>query len=296
MKWRALMCASAGVFALPFLALAYTSPGAPTGHINDFANIVSADARSSLESSLSALATQTGIEVAVAVVPSLQGDYIENVAVQLFEEWGIGSAEKNDGVLILLAIEDRELRIETGYGAEALITDGEADTIIRTVMVPRLRDGDYAGAISEGVAAVSAQIRDPSLQLSPEPEPSVNLDSESIMYVIGFVIMLMQWIAAVLARSKSWWAGGIAGALIGAGLSTFLGWWIFGGLAVVALLTVIGLALDYAVSNAYGSAREHHTSPPWWAGGPGRSGSSGGGGFGGFGGGRSGGGGASGRW
>ncbi len=272
------------------VALAYVSPGAPTGYVNDFAGVLSAEVVQKLESELVAFNASTTNEVAVVTVPSLDGDYIENYAVKLFEEWGIGTADNDNGVLLMIAVEDRELRIEVGYGLEGALPDSVAASIIAD-MVPYLKDGDYDGAVTLGVSAIQQATRG-------EYQGSANtgsIDFDTIFAVFFFGIILIQWFVAVLSRSKSYWAGGVIGALAGGIVSSIFGWWLLGGAALTLALLVLGLLFDYAVSSAYHEAKRAGHHPPWWTGGTGSSGSSSGG-FGGFGGGSSGGGGASGSY
>ncbi|MBP9669617.1 MAG: TPM domain-containing protein [Candidatus Pacebacteria bacterium] len=275
---------------------AYQSPGAPTGFVNDIAGVVSDGVQAELEKELVAFAASTTNEIVVTTLPTLNGDYIEHVSEQLFKEWGIGQEDTDNGVLLLLAIEDRSLRIEVGYGLEGALPDSVADQIIRS-MVPLLKDEDYDAAIQRGV-------RDIQRAVAGEYEANVGTTVEGMgdLFNMGIAALIfgsfvLQWIGAILARSKSWWAGGVLGLLIGSVVSSTFAWWLFGGALLTIGLTLFGLFFDYVVSSTYSHAKRTNIDPPWWAGGPGSySGSSSGGGFGGFGGGSSGGGGASGRW
>ena len=87
-------------------------------------------------------------------VPSLEGIPVEDYAVRLFKEWGIGQAKQDNGVLVLVAPNEREMRIEVGYGLEGILPDGLAGQIIRDQFIPRFRDNDYNGGIRDGVARV----------------------------------------------------------------------------------------------------------------------------------------------
>jgi len=279
-------------------AFAYTSPGAPTGYVNDFAHVLSANTKQSLEQELSTFDATTSNEIAVAIVPNMGGDYIENYAVKLFEDWKIGKAKQDNGVLLLLSIEERKMRIEVGYGLEGALPDSLAQSILDNEMTPLLKAGNYDGAVAAGVHAIEAAT------LGEYSAPPASYISEglgdwtfdNIFYVVIAMIFIFQWVASILARSKSWWAGGIVGAL--AGIS--LGWFVAFPFAITAVFTIIfaiiGLFLDLIVSRTYRTHIGRGSTPPWWIGGGGFGGSSGGGGFGGFGGGSSGGGGASGGW
>lgn len=282
--------ALAGAFALP--AFAYVSPGTPTGYVNDFAGVISAETKAELESVLTQFHTDTGGDIAVAVVSSLEGDDIETYSNTLFREWGVGGADKDKGILLVVAVEDRKVRIEVGYGYEGDVPDAYSSRIINETITPRFKEEDYDGGITNGVSSLITLIRDPDYVPPLEEESSFSFEDFG---VIGYIFFgFIAWLGSVLVRSKSWWGGGIVGGVI----AVIVG--IFGGttLALVSALPLIGLGLlfDFAVSSAYKEAKARGHTPPWWIGGGGFGGGSHGGGFGGFGGGSSGGGGASGRW
>jgi uncharacterized protein len=133
-------------------ALAQTFPK-PTGYINDFAGVLSPEMKAQLEALATEVKQKTGAEVAVAIVKSLEGDTVENYANRLAEQWGVG--DKNDrGALLLLAIQDRGLRLEVGYGLEPILTDGMAGEVLDQV-TPYLGRGDFDGGVRVGVARVA---------------------------------------------------------------------------------------------------------------------------------------------
>lgn len=273
-------------------AFAYVNPGNPTGFVNDFANVLSAGERSALEQTLQQNKQETGNEIAVVTVPNLGGDTVENFAEKLFQEWGIGEEGKDNGALLLVAIEDRAVRIEVGYGLEGALTDSIAGRIIRNDMTPQFREGNYyegiAKAVEQMVAVTKGEGYAPPTDLSETMNIMESWATPSLVAIFFFI----QWVGSILARSKSWWLGGVVGAGIGVvvGFLTTLTVGIIAGI----ILGIIGLILDHVVSHEYVRSKAQGRPPHWWAGGTGFRG--GGGGFGGFGGGRSGGGGASGRW
>ena len=140
------------------------------GFVNDYANILSAEVEAQLETQLQTTAEASdGAEIAVATITSLEGDTIENVAQEFFDEWQIGKQELDNGVLLLIAVDDRQIRIQTGYGAESVITDAEAGRIIRHVITPEFKTDDYEAGIIQGVAALEQQFID-----SPGFAPGIN--------------------------------------------------------------------------------------------------------------------------
>lgn len=127
---------------IPTIAFAYPKP---VGLVNDFADILSPQEEAALEEKIK------GPEVAIVTIESLEGNTIENYANELFQEWGIGSAEKDDGILILVSEQDREVRIEVGYGLEGEITDAESFWIIEDKIKPNFKQGRYFEGLNEAL-------------------------------------------------------------------------------------------------------------------------------------------------
>jgi uncharacterized protein len=273
--------------AVPFFVLGYTSPGKPTGFVNDFAGIISAAEKTELETTLTELEKQTGAEVSVVTIPSLGNETVETYAVKLFEEWGIGKKGEDNGLLLLVALEEKKVRIEVGYGLEGYITDVRSSAIIRNVLTPAFKNGNYGEGILSATRMIAEVIKGNTSVLPETEPPQVKVD----WFFFGIFIPI--WLASILSRSKSWWLGGVLGGIAGIVIGFFFGF-VFTGIVATILLTILGLAFDFIVSKAYHSSVNQGIHPPWWTGG--RGGGFGGGSFGGFGGGRSGGGGASGGW
>lgn len=289
---------------MPLFVFAYTSPGKPVGFVNDFAKILSADVVQALDNKLQSLEKSSGAQVTVVTVASIGDETIETYATRLFEEWGIGQKGKDNGVLILVAPNDRVTRIEVGYGLEATITDLQAGGIVRDVMIPAFKTGDYAGGVSGAVDAVSGIIGGSIDGSQYVTDSSSSSRSSSSFDPIGFLfifVIVINILASVLGKTKSWWLGGVLGAIAGAIVGLFTGFFPVGIIAIV-LLTIVGLVFDYFVSKRPPGSGPGSRSggigmwPIFLGGGHGGSGGFGGGGFGGFGGGRSGGGGANGGW
>ena len=280
---------------IPFtLANAYYSLGEPTGYVNDFAQVFTPNQKEDLEKTLSQIEKETGAEIAVVTIKSLKGDTIENFANELFEEWGIGKKEEDNGILILTAIEDRKIRIEVGYGLEGDIIDAYANKIINQVVIPEFKKGNYYVGIKNAVLALQSKIKG---QDNLKEEPKENNGSSWVIFW-GVFIGLVPWLTAIMARDKSVWLGTIVGGLTSlfiVALSNIP--FIYNGLFIFLLGALLGLFWDWIVSQEYKAAKSSNRSPRWWSGGSRfGGGSSSGGGFGGFGGGSSGGGGASGSW
>jgi uncharacterized protein len=130
----------------------------PSGAINDFAGIISPNVKVELENICTALFNNTGAAVVVATTISLNGNDIESVSEALFKKWGIGTRDKDEGILVLISVSDRMIRIETGYGSEGYVTDAHASRIIRESAGPYLTMGKWEEGVLETVRSLVALI------------------------------------------------------------------------------------------------------------------------------------------
>ena len=122
-------------------------PAAPTGRVNDFAGILDPQAERAIEAKLTDFERESSSQVVVATIPSLDGDAIEDLSVRIFEKWGLGQKDRNNGVLLLIAAGDRRARIEVGYGLEDRLTDALSRRILEDRLFPAFREKDYAGGV-----------------------------------------------------------------------------------------------------------------------------------------------------
>ena len=165
MPTRLRMLAAAGS-ALVWLAVAIVPACAAeiafpalSGRVVDQANILSADTERALGSTLEQLEKATTNQMVVVTLSSLQGQTIEDFGYQLGRTWGIGRAGKNNGALLIVAPQERAVRIEVGYGLEGTITDALSRGVIEREIVPRFRDNDYDAGVRAGVAALAAVLQ-----------------------------------------------------------------------------------------------------------------------------------------
>ncbi len=287
---------------IPRLVFAYDFPGKPTGFINDYAGVLSDQEKNALETILYNFSDKTGNQISVATINTLNGDTIENFSEKLFKDWGVGQRNKDNGALLLVAIKERELRIEVGYGLEAYLTDADSHLIIQNLIIPSFKNGSYFLGIKNGILGMISKISNGFETEGIVTESTdfskysffKNIDPFFFIFLIIFVVNLL---ANILGRSKSWWLGGILGGGFGAVLGIIFGFLYVGILSIIGL-SLAGLIFDYFVSKRYRAYKEMGATIPWWMRGRGFGGGKfgGGGGFGGFGGGRSGGGGSSGKW
>jgi uncharacterized protein len=159
----ALLCAGLAVFAANFPAL--------TGRIVDQADVISAETRNSLEPKLADLETKSGIQLVVATVVSLEGQEIEPYANELFRSWKLGEKTKNNGVLLLVAPNERRVRIEVGYGLEGTLTDALSKVIITNAIAPRFKTGDFSGGVSRGVDDIITVLTTDASEWQQRPWP-----------------------------------------------------------------------------------------------------------------------------
>jgi uncharacterized protein len=168
-----------------------------TGRVNDRAGLLGERDEAELDAALARFEAETTNQIVVATVESLQGLAIEDYGYQLGRHWGIGQAGKDNGALLIVAPEERELRIEVGYGLEGELTDAQSRTIIENAILPHFRQGDFASGIKAGVAAMIETLGgsyDPAL-------PPVEVrESERAPSPFPFVVALVIIMIIVLNR------------------------------------------------------------------------------------------------
>jgi uncharacterized protein len=158
-----------------------------TGRVVDQAGVMSADSRSAIEAKLKDLEDKSGIQLVVATVKSLQGGDIETYANQLFRAWKLGQAQKNNGVLLLVAPAEHKVRIEVGYGLEGTLTDALSSVIISSAIVPRFKANDYSGGIERGVDGIISVLNGDTTDWQPKVE--VREDSPAQLFNALFPIL-----------------------------------------------------------------------------------------------------------
>jgi uncharacterized protein len=275
--------------AAPAVAQSLQSVPALTARVTDLTGTLTAPERTALEQKLAAVEARKGAQVAVLIVPTTQPEAIEQYSIRVVDAWKLGREKPDDGALLLVAMQDRALRIEVGRGLEGALTDLAANRIIDETITPRFREGDFAGGISAGVDRIIGVIDGEPL---PEPEQHWNGPQGvgAILPILFFVIFFASTILrAVFGRALgSVASGGVAGGIT---------WFVTQALGVSMGVGLVGLLLSLMMG--FGGGGRWSSGPRhggWTTGGWGGGGFGGGGG--GFrgGGGSFGGGGASGRW
>lgn len=281
---RALVAAALLCFAV-FAASADVAVPPLQARVTDLTGTLSAERIAELDRQLAAFEAKKGAQIAVLMVPTVQPETIEQYAVRAFEQWKLGRKRIDDGVLLVIAKDDRKLRIEVGYGLEGALTDATSKRIISDDIVPQFRQGDFAAGVTAGVSRIMRVVDGEAL---PAPAAAsrkgqTNLPFNPEWLIAGFVLfsVINHGLRAVLGRLG---AAGVMAVVAG-----FIIWLVISSVIGASLAGVVAFVISLlgggrgTFGGGYGGS------------GGGGSWSSGGGGFGG-GGGRSGGGGASGGW
>ncbi|HVZ91700.1 MAG TPA: TPM domain-containing protein [Rhizomicrobium sp.] len=213
--WPAVCYALAGVVSLAFLALgqAGAEPQFPalTGRVVDDAGVLSDGTKRELTAMLAADERQSGRQVVVVTLKSLQGYDIADYGYRLGRHWGIGQKGKDNGALVIVAPKERKARIEVGYGLEGALTDAQSRVIIERYMRPAFVKGDYDGGVLAGTRAVLQTFGDKALSPPPEEETGTSGDDDGGLG-LGWIIFIV--ILLVLFRGGFWplfFLGGFGG-------------------------------------------------------------------------------------
>lgn len=259
--------------------------------VTDLTGTLAPDQRAGLEAKLAEFEKRKGSQVAVLIVPTTQPEAIEQFAIRVFDQWKLGRTRVDDGILLLVAKNDRKLRIEVGRGLEGAIPDAIAKRIVAEVIAPRFKEGDFYGGITAGVDRILRVIEGEPLP-APKPRAQTSQDEDWFHPLVGGIVFL--FFVGGLVRS-------IFGRFLGSGIlglgASVLGYVLFGTVAAL-VIGIIGFLISLLSGAAPGrsgwSSGRGWGSHDWGSGGSYGSG----GGFGGFsgGGGGSAGGGASGSW
>lgn len=236
-----------GVGLAVSLAVARADPDAllaslrPQGYVSDFAGVMRPGDREAAERLLADVERSTGNQIAVVTVSSLEGGQVDDFATRLFERWGIGRKGKDDGLLLLAAIGDRKVRIETGYGVEGLLPDAAAGRLIDRHVLPAFKRGDYSGGLRTGAEALAAVVGAgpvPGGARSGPPESRSDREGDSPPLAIGLLFLVVMallflrspWLFFALASgSGSHRGGGFGGGFGGGGFGGFGGGMSGGG-------------------------------------------------------------------
>jgi len=247
-----------------------------TGRVIDQTATLTTEQKAALEQTLRTFESRKGSQVAVLIVPTSEPETIEQYALRVAERWKPGRKNVDDGVLLVVAKNDRTMRIEVGYGLEGALNDATCKRIISEIIAPRFRQGDFHGGISSGVDRILRVIDGEPL---PEPKAGLPGNARSLGHLFPVFLLLALVVGGVLRTVL----GRIPGALVTGGAVSVIAWFLVGAVSVAVIAGLIALFFTLLGGGMGGrGVGGHH-------------GGFGGGGFSGGGGGF-GGGGASGRW
>ena len=205
-RLAALVALVAGLAVLPLLAL---DVPALKGRVNDYANMLSPETVTTLESRLADFERSDSTQIVVLTVPSLQGEVLEEFSIRVAEQWRIGRKKLDNGVILLAAKEDRKLRIEVGYGLEGKLTDLRAGRIIDTIIKPSFKAGDYDKGVSDGVDAIMQTVKGEYSAVDAPAREKKDFSSSSVMTPAIFIFFFI----GIIGKIKRI-LGGVAGAVI----------------------------------------------------------------------------------
>jgi len=260
----------------------------PTGFLQDNAQILTDMEQKEILNFLNQIEKKTSAEVTVVTIRSLNGTTIEDYSNKLFESWKIGKKGKDNGVLMLISIDDKQIRLEIGYGLEGEINDAKAGRIIRNDIAPFFQKNEYGNGIMAGLTSIAAEISPDFALAEQKTKDYNNLDTKIDFFVI-FAIIAITILMIIFLSVKN---AGIGNIIKLSFYSAITAYWLY------TLLQIIGLVLAGVIIILLLIFRDKIPNMPKGGSGfiGGGHGGFGGGGFGGFGGGMSGGGGASGHW
>jgi uncharacterized protein len=273
------------IFSFEFARGEFIVPALPASPVYDEVGILKPEEKTALEAQILMLEKETSHQIGIAIIKSLQERTIEEVWIVLARSWWIGQKGLDNGLLVLIAPTEREMRIEVGRGLEWVMTDLMSQRVIDENFTPNFKAEKYWAGLIEWINRIAPLLRGEVVKL---PEKT-GLSDDALEGIIIFIVVFGWWILSVLSASKSWWLGGVFGGIIG---------FFAIGITGAFLIGILGLILDFFLSKfAYKkiSLLKSMGNNRWWGGGWFWWGSSGGG-WGGFWGGGFGWGGASGKW
>jgi len=263
------------------------------GRVTDLTDTLAGEQKSALEQALRSFEARKGSQVEVLIVPSTAPETIEQYALRVAEQWKLGRKNVDDGALLVVAKDDRTLRIEVGYGLEGALTDAACKRIISEIIVPRFRQGDFYGGITAGVDQILRVIDGEPL---PKPEEKRSGGTRGI----GSFLPVMMILALVVGGVLHTVLGRFPGALVTGGAVSVITWMLAGAISVALIVGLIAFLFTLLGGGMGGIGLGGGLGRGGLGGGAFGGGGLGGGGFGGGGfsggGGGFGGGGASGSW
>jgi uncharacterized protein len=196
------------------LALALVVPPAPTGHVNDHARLLKPAEVERLEASLAERERATGAQMVIAIFPSLEGESLEDFSIRLAQQWRIGRKGLDDGVILLVFVRDRRMRMEVGYGLEPVIPDAVAGAIIRETLAPAFREQRWAAGLEAAADAVFARVgkgqpaaRGPRAPSAPRSGMAMAALALIVIVMVGMALAAQRTARRLQGRRRGYTAG-----------------------------------------------------------------------------------------
>jgi len=159
--------------------------------VHDEANVLSQSAKTEIEAMILAERDSTSNQIGVLIVPSLEGEILEEYSLRVAEKWKIGQKGKDNGVLLLIALKERRLRMESGYGMEGALTDALASRIDRNEIAPRFREGDFDGGVKAGVTAIIKAVKGEYKNDNPRPTKRKSRRTSPLATIVIIIIIII---------------------------------------------------------------------------------------------------------
>jgi uncharacterized protein len=210
-----------------------------TGRVVDQTGTLSSGDIASLTQTLKNLELRKGSQVAVLIVPTTQPETIEQFSIRVAEAWKIGRKKVDDGALLVVAKDDRKLRIEVGYGLEGALTDVTTKRIIDEIITPKFRSGDFAGGISAGVERIIGVIDGEPLPAPPQRQQQQQQQSSDLTWLLNPLNPFTIIAILVLGGAMRSVFGRLFGSLTTGGLIALVAWLVFGSVIVSALAGIV---------------------------------------------------------
>jgi uncharacterized protein len=175
-----------------------------SGRVNDYADLISPAAEARIEHTLEALEQDEGAQLVVLTIDSLEGEQLEEYSLRVAETWKLGRAEQDDGALLLIAKNDRKMRLEVGYGLEPVLSDVMSRRILDQVLRPQFRAGDFDGGVQRAVDAADGLIRGTST-LPPPTESDAQGDLPPRMFGVLWLLFLVPFVFVVIGTNPFQW-------------------------------------------------------------------------------------------
>lgn len=204
-----------------------------TARVTDETATLTDEQKTALEQSLKDFETQKGAQIAVLIVPTTAPETIEQYSIRVVEQWKLGRKNVDDGVLLIVAKNDRTLRIEVGYGLEGALTDATSNRIINETIVPRFRQGDFYGGISAGVDSIMRVVSGEPLPAPPAQQRGADGNGRLLPVLFLLTVVAGGILRAILGR--------LPGALVTGGAIGFLAWLLSGAMLIAIVAGVIAL-------------------------------------------------------